>query len=46
VISLAVFVLFAVFVLGEKLTWNHGIGFALIGVGAFFIFKGPLGNGA
>jgi uncharacterized protein (DUF486 family) len=38
-----VFVVFAVVVLGEKLTWNHGIGFGLIGLGAFFIFRGPLG---
>ena len=42
VIGLTVFVGFAVFVLGEKLTWNHGVGFALIAAGAFFIFKGPL----
>ena len=42
VISLSVFVLFAVFYLGEKFTWNHGIGFAMIALGAFFIFKGPL----
>lgn len=42
VISLTVFTAFAVFVLGEKLTWNHGIGFMLIAVGAFFIFRGPL----
>ena len=42
VISLAVFVAFAVFVLGEKLTWNHAVGFMLIFAGAFFIFKGPL----
>jgi len=42
VISLTVFVGFAVLVLGEKLTWNHAIGFALIFAGAFFIFKGPL----
>lgn len=41
VISLTVFVGFAIFVLGEKFTWNHGIGFALIGAGAFFIFRGP-----
>lgn len=41
VISLTVFVGFAYFVLGERLTWNHGIGFALIGAGAFFIFRGP-----
>jgi len=42
VISLTVFVGFAVLVLGEKLTWNHAVGFALIFAGAFFIFKGPL----
>jgi uncharacterized protein len=42
VISLTVFVGFAVFVLGEKLTWNHLIGFGLILAGAFFIFRGPL----
>jgi uncharacterized protein len=42
VISLTVFAAFAVFVLGEKLTWNHAIGFALIAGGAFFIFRGPL----
>ena len=42
VISLTVFVGFAVFVLGEKLTWNHAIGFVLIFAGAFFIFRGPL----
>lgn len=42
VISLTVFAGFAVFVLGEKLTWNHGVGFGQIFAGAFFIFKGPL----
>lgn len=42
VISLVVFAGFAVFVLGEKLTWNHGIGFGLIALGAFFVFRGPL----
>ena len=41
VISIAVFVGFSVVVLGEKLTINTGIGFTLIGVGAFFIFNGP-----
>ena len=25
------------------LTWNHAVGFAFIGLGAFFILKGPLG---
>jgi len=42
IISLTVFFGFAIFVLGEKLTWNHGVGFALIAAGAFFIFNGPL----
>ena len=42
VISLTVFAGFAVFVLGEKLTLNHAVGFALIFAGAFFIFRGPL----
>ena len=42
VITLAVFVVFAVFYLGEKLTVNHAAGFALIALGAFFVFKGPL----
>ena len=43
VISISAFVLFAIFVLGEKLTPNHFVGFGLIGAGAFFIFKGPFG---
>lgn len=42
VISLTVFMGFAIFVLGEKLTLNHAVGFALIALGAFFVFKGPL----
>lgn len=42
VISLTVFAGFAVFVLGEKLTWNHAIGFGLIFIGAVFVFRGPL----
>ncbi|MGV1683055.1 DMT family protein [Sphingopyxis sp. NJF-3] len=42
VITLLVFAGFAVFWLGEKLTVNHLIGFALIAAGAFFIFKGPI----
>ena len=40
-ISIAVFVVFSITVLGEKLTINTGLGFALIGLGAFFIFNGP-----
>jgi uncharacterized protein (DUF486 family) len=42
VISLLVFVGFSATVLGEKLTLNIGVGFALIAAGAFFIFAGPL----
>ncbi|CAN5783366.1 DMT family protein [soil metagenome] len=42
VITLAVFAIFSVTFLGEKLTLNHGIGFLLIAAGAFFVFKGPL----
>lgn len=42
VISLTVFAGFAVFVLGERLTWNHAVGFGLIFLGAFFVFRGPL----
>jgi len=41
VITLAVFAASAVMFLGEKLTWNHGIGFILIAAGAAFVFQGP-----
>jgi uncharacterized protein (DUF486 family) len=42
VITLTVFAVFAVTYLGEKLTINHAVGFALIAFGAWFVFKGPL----
>jgi uncharacterized protein (DUF486 family) len=42
VITLTVFAVFAVTYLGEKLTVNHAVGFALIAFGAWFVFKGPL----
>jgi uncharacterized protein (DUF486 family) len=42
VITLAVFAAFSVLYLGERLTINHVVGFALIFMGAFFVFKGPL----
>ncbi len=42
VITLLVFAVFSVTWLGEKLTVNHFIGFALIAGGAWFIFRGPL----
>lgn len=41
VISLGVFAVFAVAYLGEKLSLNHVTGFGLIGLGAWFVFKGP-----
>lgn len=42
VITLIVFAVFSVSFLGEKLTMNHAVGFALIIAGAWFIFRGPL----
>ena len=42
VITLLVFAVFSVGYLREALTWNHAVGFALIALGAFFVFKGPL----
>jgi uncharacterized protein (DUF486 family) len=39
VITLTVFAGFSVFYLQEPLGWNHAIGFALIALGAFFIFQ-------
>ena len=39
VITLTVFALFSVFWLKESLIWQHGVGFALIAAGAFFIFQ-------
>ena len=43
VITLSVFAVFSVYYLGEQLTINHAVGFGLICLGAFFIFKGPIG---
>jgi uncharacterized protein (DUF486 family) len=42
VITLVVFAGFSLLYLREPLTINHGIGFGLIMLGAFFIFKGSL----
>lgn len=42
VITLAVFAGFSVLYLGERITINHVVGFALIAAGAFFVFKAPL----
>ncbi|MBU3030416.1 DMT family protein [Paracoccus marinaquae] len=38
VISLSVFAIFSWLYLGEKLSWQHGAGFALICLGAWFVF--------
>jgi uncharacterized protein (DUF486 family) len=43
VITLLVFAGFSVLYLNQPLTWNYAIGFAFVAVGAFFIFRGPLG---
>ena len=43
VITLIVFAVFSVLYLKEPFTWNYAVGFAFIAVGAFFVFKGPLG---
>ena len=41
VITLAVFAVFSVLWLRVPFTLNHAIGFALIALGAFFVFRGP-----
>ena len=41
VITLVVFAVFSVTWLGERLTANHIVGFALIAAGAAVVFKGP-----
>jgi len=40
VITLTVFVGFSVLYLGQKVTINHAIGFSLIALGAWFVFRG------
>ncbi len=39
ILTLLVFVVFSFAYLGEPLKWNHLVGFALIVLAAFFIFK-------
>jgi hypothetical protein len=41
VITLCVFAVFSVVWLKEPVTVNHAAGFALIALGAFFVFRGP-----
>jgi len=42
VITLAIFMIFSALYLKQPITLNHVVGFAFIGLGAFFIFKGPI----
>lgn len=42
VVTLVVFAGFSVLWLKESFTMNHLVGFALIALGAAFVFKGPL----
>jgi uncharacterized protein len=42
VITLTVFAGFSVLYLGQRITVNHLIGFALIAAGAFFVFRAPI----
>ncbi len=42
VITLAVFCVFSVLYLGERVTLSQVIGFALIAAGAFFLFRSPI----
>ncbi len=39
VIPLSIFTVFSVAYLGEAIRWNHAVGFALIALGAAFVFK-------
>jgi len=40
IITLIVFAIFSVVYLREQVTWNTAAGFALIALGAWFVFKG------
>ena len=42
VITLLVFAAFSILYLKEPMTWNYLVGFVLVALGAFFIFRGPL----
>ena len=41
VVTLTVFAGFSILYLGQRITWNHAIGFALIAAGAWFVFRVP-----
>jgi hypothetical protein len=38
VITISVFILFAILFLKEKLAWNYPVAFVFLGIGAFFAF--------
>ena len=42
VITLTVFAIFSILYLGQKVTLNQAVGFALIAAGAFFVFRSPI----
>jgi uncharacterized protein len=42
IVTLPVFAAFSILYLKEPMTWNYAVGFALVGAGAYFIFRGPL----
>ena len=44
VVTLTVFAGFSILYLGQRITWNHAIGFALIAAGAWFVFRAPAAN--
>ena len=48
VVTLTVFVFFAIFFLKEKLAWNYLVAFALLGAAAFFAFafRAPASTGS
>lgn len=37
-ITLAVFLIFVAYVMGERLAWNHFVGFGFVMAGVFFVF--------
>lgn len=43
IITLIVFAVFSILYLREAFTISQGIGFVLIALGAFFVFKSPVG---
>lgn len=42
IVTLTIFAGFSVLYLGQKITYNHVIGFAFIAIGAIFLFRAPV----